>query len=48
MNIRVTPKTREKLETLRDESGLAYGVLIDMAIAELHEPEISLTPKSEE
>ena len=33
MSIRVTPKTREKLETLRKDSGLSYGVLIDIAVA---------------
>jgi len=32
MVIRITPKTRKKLERLKDKSGLSFGVIIDYAV----------------
>ena len=48
MVIRITPKTREKLEKIKQASGLAYGVIVDYAIDNIGmdeevKPEILIT-----
>jgi len=39
MMVRLTPKTREKLERLKDKCGLSFGVIIDYAIDGIDEYE---------
>ena len=32
VSIRITPATREKLVQMREDTGLSYGVLVDMLV----------------
>lgn len=41
MAIRIAPQTREKLDKLKDRSGLAYGVIIDDLVADAPIPTVN-------
>ena len=43
--IRITLETREKLDKLKNETGLPYGTIIDIALAQTQE--LVLTVKNE-